>query len=240
MRSICTVTITIPPIAILLLLTGHGVGHAQALLCPPDTSGALVNASITISTQDRSGFKHCADGHRLIGRGLTRTDLVSLAFDTPESRVLDQTNRAKIRYSIDLRVPENQEERLNPVLQRLVESGLGLEVRHETVRTTAGILRQDTKSEPEQFFSKFWALADSAEGQSSTTGSLARALSKALDMPVVDAADLTSKSDLSITWKTDGGVASYQERLSSYGLELITEKRPVEMLLIKSDRKPER
>lgn len=235
MLSTRAVTITV-----LLLLSGQGVGHAQDFLCPPDTSEALVNAKITTSSQERSRFRRCADGHRLVGRGLTRTDLVSIAFDAPESRILDRTKRAEIHYSINLHVTENRKEHLDPMLRQLVEIGLGLEVRQETVRATAGILKQNTKSQPEWFFSKFWTSSDSAEGQASTTSSLARALSKSLNMPVVDAANLTANSEFSITWKTDGGTGSYQKQLSSYGLDLTIEERPVEVLLIKSAREPKR
>ena len=182
---------------------------------------------------------------QFIAKGMPGWELVMAAFRTTGNRVIDKANLPKTPYSVEIIVPIGCEHMLDALFKQTVQSGLGVTAAWETAETKVGILKRNPIFKPNPVSQL--ALKPSKEakggvvswGESSIKGVcepitvLAGTLGGVLNIPVLDETGLKGNYDFNIKWK-ENSPGSLEMALEGMGLSLVTENRPMEMVVIRT------
>jgi uncharacterized protein (TIGR03435 family) len=198
----------------------------------------------------------CGSGNgNMTAIGYTLRDALPMIFDINSDRIVVHTPLPKGRYDFVVTQPwpSKADGAVNTLLQAAVKSAFGLTAEKQTNQVNAFILKvknsnaPDLMASPTRGMSLSTGLASdraSVEGVGVSIAAVASFLEDRLETPVIDETGLTNRYDISLNWQQkswdkpnlEGLQQAVQEQL---GLELIPEKRPVEVLVINQVEKRE-
>ncbi len=198
-------------------------------------------------SQSQSGWSrfHIKDSpfasRRFEADGIRPLSLLSAAFDAPAGRLVDEAGLPLSGYRVDVIVPEGKEYLLRPTLQQLALTSLGIIVEREMRTIDVKVLKRIEGAAPlepssaEKPFYTFRGPKLTAIRQ--PIRKLVEYVGNGSKSPVIDETGLAGEYDFSMEWVL-GDKVSFNEALNKLGFELTSDRRAVEVLVIKRASRP--
>jgi uncharacterized protein (TIGR03435 family) len=180
-------------------------------------------------------------GRRFEADGIRPLALLSLAYDTPDNRFLDEAGLPDGGYRVDVILPEGKEYLLRPMIQQLALTSFGITVERETRMMDVKVLKRIEGAAPlepsaaEKPLYTFRGTRLTAIRQ--PIRKLIEYVGNGSKSPVIDETGLRGEYDFSMEWVL-GDKSSFNEALHRLGFELVSERRTVEVLVIKRASRP--
>jgi uncharacterized protein (TIGR03435 family) len=188
---------------------------------------------------------------QFIAKGASAKGLIAAAFRTGYDRLIIKTDLPETLYSAEIIVPTGCELMRDSLLQQTVLTGLRITAAREKVETEVGILKRNTLFKPdpvsqlafrpskeEKPGGTSWDTS-SIKGTCEPVSVLANMLTAPRGIPILDETGLKGNYDFDIRWKEDSP-GSLEMALEAIGLSLVTEKRLMDMLVIRPAIKPDK
>jgi uncharacterized protein (TIGR03435 family) len=221
-------------------------------------------ASIHPSPDNAPFFARPPSNGKFSGTGIVVRLIVMLAYNVQESQIADAPSWIGTeRWNIDAKSEAGAThtvEETQQMLQNLLRDRFGLQAHRETRQQSAYVLKigkDGSKLKADETGATNIRINGNSIGlERGEISRLAQLLSSALGKPVVDRTGLTGRYDVSLQWSdapvADGGVigldahaASDPNRESIFsaiqnqsGLQLVSERAPVEMIVIDKIERP--
>jgi uncharacterized protein (TIGR03435 family) len=205
--------------------TGFLLIAISAAWCQTTPSPAWKEFSIGPPTQNQSGFSR--EGIRAKGIPLKRA--LARAWGVPEHRILGPAWMADERYALTALV-DNPDD-LQPLLQQELTKRFQMAVHRETRELPVFVLHSIEGATP-QPKSAPSGPESGVSLRSATVKAFAAALSDALGKPVFDETGIDGRFDLSLFWKATDTASLEAAVKQQLGMQLLEEKRNVEILVI--------
>lgn len=198
-------------------------------------------------SQSQSGWSrfHTKDSpfarRRFEADGIRPLSLLSAAFDAPVNRLVDEAGLPLSGYRVDVIVPEGKEYLLRPTLQQLALTSLGIIVEREMRTIDVKVLKRIEGAAPlepssaEKPFYTFRGPKLTAIRQ--PIRKLVEYVGNGSKSPVIDETGLAGEYDFSMEWVL-GDKGTFNEALNKLGFELTSDRRAVEVLVIKRASRP--
>ena len=190
-------------------------------------------------------------GGRMTATGYTVKEMLPMIFDTHDDRIITNASLSTGRFDFIVVQPRDSDATPEALMQEAVTLTFGLAAKRETNQVNAFVLKVKETNAPGLTASPTKAMSwHSGPGLMGGVGvssqSIASFLENELGTPIVDETGLTSSCgyDVSLTWeqaspgKPNPGVLkkAVQDQL---GLELVSDRRPIEFLVIEGTKKSE-
>jgi uncharacterized protein (TIGR03435 family) len=188
---------------------------------------------------------------RMTATGLTVEGVLPLIFATHHDRLITNTPLPAGHFDFVVVQPHDSNADPNKVMQEAIKSAFGLNVKWETNQMNALVLKVKETNAPGLTPSPAKAMSWHAGpglmgGVGISSQSLASFLEDWLETPVADETGLTNSYgyDISLTWEQESPGRPNPEVLKKavreqLGLELVSDRRPIELLFIDRVKKPE-
>jgi uncharacterized protein (TIGR03435 family) len=168
-------------------------------------------------------------------KGMTLQGLVAIAYSASPSRVLAVGPVPSEAYEVLVRVPNVRSDLLLPMLQQAMTAALGLRTWKEEREVEVLILRlpagQKVLLRPSEKTNSNWMTDDgSISGSAMTIENFRMSLEDGLHTVVLDETGLKGTYDIAFYWNFKEEASVFQEIKKQLGLELIKERRTIEML----------
>ncbi|MEW6211907.1 MAG: TIGR03435 family protein [Acidobacteriota bacterium] len=180
-------------------------------------------------------------GRRFEADGIHPLALLAIAFDVPAGRFIDEAGIPGGGYRVDVIVPQGKEYLLRPMIQQLAMTSFNIIVERETRMMDVMILKRIRGTAPlepsraERPLYTYRGPAITACRQ--PIRRLVEYVSNESNAPVIDETGLGGEYDFSMEW-VKGDKSSFNEALHKIGLDLIKDRRTVEVLVIKRASRP--
>jgi len=222
-----------------------GEGAIYAGKDPDDKSLAQPLFQLLVRPSAATNSSGVGGGGRFTARGYTVRDILPRAFDQPMQspvRILTNAPLPEGRYDFIVAQTKGSDQDVTLLLQQALKSAFGLSGKKETRETEVLLLKVKRPNAPGLVVSPTPGGASRTgpgiiEGTDFSIASLAMALERGLNKPVIDETGLTNGYDISLKWEQESRdkpnppalTKAVEEQL---GLELVPAKRPIEVTLI--------
>jgi uncharacterized protein (TIGR03435 family) len=170
------------------------------------------------------------------GQSMPLSMILSRAYDVPEDRVELDPSLASAVYNVDISVPRDHSEAFPELFRRSLIAAFGLDVKRLTRTVDVYVLAGDRpgpellKAPENGPHGSSWR-PGSITGVAESLDWLAGTLEDELDRPVLNETRLRGRWNFQLEWQSEhkDGLA---EGLRPLGLELLPDRRPVELLVV--------
>ena len=168
-------------------------------------------------------------------KGMTLQGLVAIAYSTSPSRVLAVGPVPSEAYEVMVRVPDVRSDLLLPMLQEAMTAALGLRTWKETREMDVLVLKAAKDPHAQLRSSNAtnsnWMTDDGQiSGGAMMMENLRLSLEDGLSKVVLDETGLKGTYDIALYWNPKDEESVFREVGRQLGLELVKERRPVEVL----------
>ena len=215
-------------------------------------TGAPPLFQVLIRPSSYTNAQGCSWGNgRLTATGYTVKEILPMIFDTHDDRIITNALLPTNRFDFIVVQPRASDADPDALMQEALKLAFGLIAKRETNEANAFVLKVEETNAPGLISSPTPNMAwNSRAGQMSGVGvstqSIASFLENELETPIVDETGLTNSYgyDVSLKWDQKSPAKPNVEILKKavreqLGLELVSERRPIEMLVIERVEKPE-
>jgi uncharacterized protein (TIGR03435 family) len=198
---------------------------------------APINVVIVRPTHFTDSPSRAQGGQRMVGHNVSLLDVIEFGYGESPAKIILPIDTTKNRYDFLITVPDHQWEQF----QAEIKHSLGFVGRHETRETDALVLKLKTPG------ASGLKISDGTRSQvthkdgafifsNQPVSELARYLTGGLNTLVIDQSGLTNRYDYTVEWTDRDGKldqdAVKKGILDSLGLELVSGKSSVEMLVV--------
>lgn len=208
---------------------------------PDQESGTPPLLEITVRPSKATYSSSRTTPGSMTATGCSPKELVGTAFDYSSVRMSIQGQLPEGTFDIALVQPDQSPEARRALLQLALRSAFGITAKQESRELDVLLLRVSKAGAP-----GLQVAASSAQGSSSGQGkmkavgqsaaALARFLEVQLGIPVIDETGLKERYDVTLEWSASSSKPDREEVIKAvreqWGLELLTAKRPVEVLVV--------
>ncbi len=186
-----------------------------------------------------------ASGNRIFAYNLTFPSLMTMAYDMPYTRVIENFSspsqyeyKKENQYCYEMIFPERLREKRFELMQAEIAALSGIKAKLETKLTEVYLLQKipDTTTElpvstqsPDPNAITRYGQGITMQGQ--PMSDLTNYFENVLELPVIDETGYTKVYDLSVKWYIEDPKKGL-ETLTPYGLELVKTKRPITFLVL--------
>jgi uncharacterized protein (TIGR03435 family) len=168
-------------------------------------------------------------------KGMALQDLISIAYSTSPTRVLAVGSVPSESYEVIVQVPDACSELLLPMLQQAMTAAFSLRTWKETREMDVLVLKIPAGGRvglrPSTGTNSNWMTADGQiSGSAITVDNLRLSLEGGLSKVVLDETALKGTYDIALYWNSKDEESIFREVGKQLGLQLIKERRPIEVL----------
>ena len=173
---------------------------------------------------------------RITGDGVVFMNLITVAYQTPFHRVINEVPPVDGKYEVSVVGPKDREDLLYPSFQQAVEATFGIRTRRETREMDVSVLRvraNSSKLRPSRAETAQQLFMDGRiHAQKQRLSNLADVLENFLDRPVVDETELEGEYDWELSYRKADETLVLNAVRDELGLELVPGRRMIEVLVV--------